>query len=267
MNTNDVGRFISELRKEKGFTQKELAEKLSITDKAVSKWETGRSAPDISLLVPLSELLGVSVIEILSGEKIEKESFTEISDEVIVETMKSDKRKRRLSVIISVAATVLLFMLALSSYPLYHFMISIPIDDESALIEEVVQRSRYYNLEKDGLKIVKSHKEDGYYFYLLEGEKFQGMFYYERNKIFENRMSFIGGSCGKKEPNKIEVSSVSGPGPFTLNVFYGFGMTDKEYSYSYRGEKITVPIKEELVLDVGLNIQDIFDFPQIVYDE
>ena len=43
MNTNDVGRFISELRKEKGFTQKELAEKLSITDKAVSKWETGVS--------------------------------------------------------------------------------------------------------------------------------------------------------------------------------------------------------------------------------
>ena len=122
MNTNDVGRFISELRKEKGFTQKELAEKLSITDKAVSKWETGRSAPDISLLVPLSELLGVSVIEILNGEKIEKESITEISDEVIVETMKSDKRKRRLSVIISVAATVLLFMLALSSYPLYHFL-------------------------------------------------------------------------------------------------------------------------------------------------
>ena len=267
MNTNDVGRFISELRKEKGFTQKELAEKLSITDKAVSKWETGRSAPDISLLVPLSELLGVSVIEILNGEKIEKESFTEISDEVIVETMKSDKRKRKLSVIISVAATVLLFMLALLSYPLYHFMTSITIDDESAIIEEAIQIINYRYPENDEMKIVKEHTEDNYYFYLVQGEKFQGMFYYERNKIFENRMSFRGGGYGKKDPNKIEVHSVSGPGPFTLYVFYGFGMTDKEYSYSYRGEKITVPIKEELVLDVGLNIQDIFDFPQIVYDE
>ena len=80
-------------------------------------------------------------------------------------------------------------------------------------------------------------------------------------------MTFAGGGYGKKEPNKIEVHSVSGPGPFTLYVFYGFGMTDKEYSYSYRGEKITVSIKDELVLDVGLNIKDIFDFPQIVYDE
>lgn len=267
MNTTEVGRFISELRKEKGFTQKDLAEKLSVTDKAVSKWETGRSAPDISLLVPLSEILDVSVIEILNGEKIEKESFTEIGDEVIVETMKSDKRKRRVSVIVSVVSMLLLFTFALSSYPLYHFMISVPIDDESAIIEEAVQKSSFYDLEKDELKIVKAHKEDGLYFYLLEGETHYALSVFEQNNIFKNRMSFRGGSNGKKKTNQISVYSTGGPGPFNLHVFYGFGMTDTEYNYFYRGEKITVPIKNERVLDVCLDIDGLLDHPSIIYDE
>jgi len=65
------GEFISELRKEKGFTQKELANKLYISDKAVSKWETGHSVPDITLLTPLAEQLGVTVTELLECRRIE----------------------------------------------------------------------------------------------------------------------------------------------------------------------------------------------------
>jgi len=66
------GAFISELRKEKGITQKELAEKLCISDKAISKWETGNSIPDVSLLVPLAEILGISTTELLECRKIEQ---------------------------------------------------------------------------------------------------------------------------------------------------------------------------------------------------
>ncbi|MBE6800391.1 MAG: helix-turn-helix transcriptional regulator [Ruminococcaceae bacterium] len=66
MNAFEIGKFISELRKEKALTQKELAEKLNVTDKAVSKWETGRSAPDIALLTALSEILGVTVVDIIT---------------------------------------------------------------------------------------------------------------------------------------------------------------------------------------------------------
>lgn len=65
------GAFISELRKEKGITQKELASRLYISDKAVSKWETGHSVPDITLLTPLAELLGVTVTELLECRRIE----------------------------------------------------------------------------------------------------------------------------------------------------------------------------------------------------
>lgn len=67
------GAFIAALRKEKGFTQRELAEQLFISDKAVSKWETGNSLPDTPLLIPLSDLLGVSVTKLLLCEKIAQE--------------------------------------------------------------------------------------------------------------------------------------------------------------------------------------------------
>ncbi len=65
------GVFIAELRKDKGMTQKELAGRLYISDKAVSKWETGHSVPDITLLVPLAELLGVTVTELLECRRME----------------------------------------------------------------------------------------------------------------------------------------------------------------------------------------------------
>lgn len=67
------GTFVSNLRKEKGLTQKELSERLYVSDKAISKWETGMSIPDTTLLVPLSQILGVSVTELLMCKKIEHE--------------------------------------------------------------------------------------------------------------------------------------------------------------------------------------------------
>lgn len=67
--TNYVtGATIRALRERRGYTQKQLAERLSVSDKAVSKWETGRGLPDVTLLEPLAKLLGVSVTELLSGE-------------------------------------------------------------------------------------------------------------------------------------------------------------------------------------------------------
>lgn len=69
MDNLRIGSFIKELRRERGMTQKQLADRLNITDRAVSKWERGLSAPDIALLEPLAELLGVSVTELLKGER------------------------------------------------------------------------------------------------------------------------------------------------------------------------------------------------------
>ena len=67
MNAEKIGKFISRKRKMKNLTQKELANKLHITDKAVSKWDRGVSLPDISVLIPLSEILNVGLYDLLKG--------------------------------------------------------------------------------------------------------------------------------------------------------------------------------------------------------
>ena len=92
MNYKTIGKFIQEKRKEKNLTQKELAYKLGVTDKAVSKWERGQGCPDVSILEILSKELGVSILEILKGRIIENEiiKVTEAND-YIQETIKYTK--------------------------------------------------------------------------------------------------------------------------------------------------------------------------------
>ena len=97
MNQKEIGKFISKYRKEKKLTQQELADKLGVTDRAVSHWENGRRLPDYSILKPLSEELGVSVNEILTGEKINEkdvlvkadENILKLADSITLKSMKS----------------------------------------------------------------------------------------------------------------------------------------------------------------------------------
>lgn len=100
---NKTGAFIAQLRKENHLTQKELAEKINVTDKAVSRWETCKGFPEVSLLIPLSNVLDISVNELLTGERVEKERIIDHSNQVIVETIKkSDREFNILSVVIFV---------------------------------------------------------------------------------------------------------------------------------------------------------------------
>lgn len=92
MDAKTTGRFIAELRKQKGYTQKELAEKIMVTDKAISRWETGKGLPDTSLLKPLGDILGVSVGELLSGKIIEEAEMKDQTDRIILDSMKYSSR-------------------------------------------------------------------------------------------------------------------------------------------------------------------------------
>ena len=80
-------RYIAECRKEKGLTQKALGEKLNVTDRAVSKWETGRSFPDVAILEDLCQELGISVSELLAGKKIEAEHYQEETEKILVSSI------------------------------------------------------------------------------------------------------------------------------------------------------------------------------------
>ena len=88
MDQIKVGNFIAVMRKEQGFTQEELGERLGVTNKTISRWETGKYMPDIDKLQELSTCLGVSVNELLSGEKIENAAdFVKKADENLVDVL------------------------------------------------------------------------------------------------------------------------------------------------------------------------------------
>jgi len=87
MNQEKIGKFIKTLRTEKKMTQQELANKIGVTDRAISKWENGRGTPDISLLIPLSNELNITLLELLNGEK------TENKDNVVINLIKNKDKK------------------------------------------------------------------------------------------------------------------------------------------------------------------------------
>ena len=115
MNQDKIGKFIAELRKEKGMTQCDLANKLGITDRAVSKWENGRGMPDLSLLVPLCEILGISINELLSGARLDKNDYMNKLEENIVNTIDySDKKiKKTKNIFKIILSTILIFIVVL----------------------------------------------------------------------------------------------------------------------------------------------------------
>lgn len=123
MDKERTGQLITELRKEKGLTQKQLADELNVTDKAVSKWERGLSFPDISMLEPIAQTLDISIMEILAGErKGEDEILTseearqmiKESVELSEEEIRHKRERSRLLIIILVVLVLLMISLTLN---------------------------------------------------------------------------------------------------------------------------------------------------------
>ena len=95
MDQIKIGKFIASRRKEQGMTQAALAEKLGISDKAVSKWETGKSMPDSGIMLDLCEILEITVHELLSGEKIMTEVYDKRAEENLLEMKREVEEKNR----------------------------------------------------------------------------------------------------------------------------------------------------------------------------
>lgn len=258
MNTKKTGKFIAERRKALSLNQKQLAEKVGVTDKAVSKWETGRSAPDISLLIPLSSVLDVGVTEILNGEKIEEEKLGEKTDEMLVKTIKKTKRKVIMAVVISLAA--LSFILSL--YPLHCYFTSVDINDTKA-IEKMA--NDYFSDDTGYMKILKSVTNGEYYAFLMKNEKNVKLRIFKESDIFENRIYVIGGAEGLDD---YDISlHAFGEKRKSISVFYGVDVKLKEYSYSYRGVWCTKTVNEDgIVLDLIVDMNDAWTHPLLEYN-
>ena len=95
MDQLKIGKFIAECRKQKGLTQMQLSEKLGITDKAISKWERGISMPDASIMLEVCGILGISVNELLSGEKINMENNDKKNEQLLLDMAKELERKNK----------------------------------------------------------------------------------------------------------------------------------------------------------------------------
>lgn len=115
MDQAKIGKFIAACRKQKNLTQLQLAEKLNITDRAVSKWETGKAMPDASTMLELCKVLGISVNDLLSGEVVTMDNYNKALETNLLEAVRqkeaADKRLLSLEIFIGVVESVLLFAL------------------------------------------------------------------------------------------------------------------------------------------------------------
>ena len=120
MDQIKIGKFIAQCRKEKRMTQQQLAEKLGITDRAISKWENGRGLPDSSIMLDLCNELEITVNELLSGEVLEMNSYNEKLEKNLIDMVKqkeeSDKRLLTMEIVIGVLSCLLLVILISVTY-------------------------------------------------------------------------------------------------------------------------------------------------------
>lgn len=109
MDQIKIGKFIAAARKAHGMTQKQLAERLLISDKTVSKWERGKGLPEVGLMLPLCELLEITVNDLLSGEKISENNYQKKAEENMMSLMQENQENKKhlaLSVICGVITVI-----------------------------------------------------------------------------------------------------------------------------------------------------------------
>ena len=113
MDQVKIGKFIADCRKKTNLTQMQLAEKLNITDRAISKWETGKSLPDSSIMLELCDILGISVNDLLCGEIVTMANYNKELENNLIEIIKqkeqAEKRLLSVEVFIGITATIVLF--------------------------------------------------------------------------------------------------------------------------------------------------------------
>lgn len=118
MDTVKIGIFLKELRKEKGYTQETLGEKVGVTNKTVSRWETGTYMPPVECLILLSDIYDVSINEIVAGQKLSKNEFTDAAEENLSKALQLSEnaykqREKKLTIIMAVSTIIAMALIFL----------------------------------------------------------------------------------------------------------------------------------------------------------
>lgn len=165
MDTIKIGLFIRGLRKENSLTQREVAERLNVSEKTISKWETGNGLPEISLMLPLCKFFGISINELLSGERLDEKQYVEKAEENIACLVDRTTPRKKIiittisciSVILSSIALILISALFVTQIWLKFVVIGIALTvvvADIAVILLVALSTEIYECEKCGEKFV-----------------------------------------------------------------------------------------------------------------
>ena len=167
MDQIKIGKFISERRRAAGLTQLQLAEMIGITDRAVSKWETGRALPDSSIMLELCEILKITVNDLLSGEVIKVDNYKMETEKQLLNMVKekeeSDRRLLKMEIIMGIA-TIITFLAAclfVSVYPLKEWVAVltvlaslVPFLIVAPFMMRIEQKAGYYECRECGHKYI-----------------------------------------------------------------------------------------------------------------
>jgi transcriptional regulator with XRE-family HTH domain/DNA-directed RNA polymerase subunit RPC12/RpoP len=172
MDQIKIGKFIAECRKKNNFTQMQLAEKLNITDRAISKWENGKAMPDSSIMLDLCNELKISVNELLSGEMIEMKDYDKKTEGLLIEMAKKEELNnkrlmRAMYVIVIMSVVALVSIVCLAQY----FVVNTVFKNTICVIATIVALATmyyglklevdagYYECKKCHHKFVPTYKE------------------------------------------------------------------------------------------------------------
>ena len=171
MDQIKIGKFIAECRKKNNLTQAQLAEKLNITDRAISKWENGKSMPDSAIMLELCEILKISVNDLLNGEVVSMENYKEKTEQLILEMSKQKEEKDKqllsleiliaiLSIIILLGFTFVAAFVEMEAWLRISLIIAgiIPTMIGIAVAIKIEQTAGYYECAKCGHKYVPKYK-------------------------------------------------------------------------------------------------------------
>lgn len=165
MDQIKIGKFIADRRKEVNLTQMQLAEILNITDRAVSKWETGKSLPDSSIMLELCNILKITVTDLLSGEVITMDNYNKEMENKLIEMIKqkeeSDKRLLRMEIVMGMCCILPLFAssIIVSAVPMAEWLSTLivlasilPLLIATPFMIKIEQKAGYYECQKCGHK-------------------------------------------------------------------------------------------------------------------
>ncbi len=200
MDQQKIGKFIAKLRKDKKMTQEELANKLGVNSRSVSRWENGKCMPDLSLLVPLSKELGMSVNDLLSGEK--NDNYQEVFENNIVNIVSvvdKDKRRYKLKITVILLGMVLIGIpLIVLSIGQFFKLYSLPSFSSFSIISKSNQF--YKALQNNDIDKIDKLMTDN-----VEDE----MCWFSTDSIIQNKQEFLDNLKYLKNQKRVKYTSFS----------------------------------------------------------